>query len=129
MQPAAPTRPPRKRTIALPTFSSCESNPHARVPNPRKAALKLAQRTIRRYFLLVLTSIGAILASAGKCSRGSLTPFFPGRCGSPFFVTFTFFDGLQLGGTELKQARCKSKPTTITYYLLRIIHHGDDKNA
>ena len=105
MQPAAPASPPRKRTIAVPTCSSCQSNPLARVPKPRKAALKQAKRTIRRYFLWVLTSSGAIFASAVRYSRGSLRPPVCGCCASPFFVTFTFFYGVWLSGAP-HSSRC-----------------------
>jgi len=118
MQPAAPASPPRKRTIAVPTFSSCESNPLARVPKPRKAALKHAQRSIRKYFLLVLTSIGAILASAVKYSRGSLGPFFPGCCASPFFVTFTFFTAFGRWHRTQADALCRNLARLgITYFV------------
>jgi hypothetical protein len=77
--------------IALPTFSSCESNPQARVPKARQTELNPAQRTIRRYFLSVLTLGGAMLESTVKRPRGSVPPFFCGRCAAPFFVAPPFF--------------------------------------
>jgi hypothetical protein len=115
--------------IALLTFSSCESNPQARVPKPRKAALKPAQRAIRRYFLSALTWVGAMLASVVNCPRGSVTPFFCGRCAARFFVALPLFYDVQLCSTELQQMRREPKSSTLTNCLFRVIHHGDDRNA
>jgi hypothetical protein len=69
MQPAAPVSAARKKMIAQVELSAWESNPEARQPLARKAALRQTHKTIRRYFLSAFPAFGTRLPSPGKHSR------------------------------------------------------------
>jgi hypothetical protein len=95
MQPVPPTIAARKRRTAFWAFSSCESNPLARLPAPRKTALRQAQRIIRRYFPSLLAAAGTTLPGTEKCSPASVVSGLCGSCSFPFFVDFASFTTLR----------------------------------
>jgi hypothetical protein len=89
MQPAAPTSAAMNKRTAKVGLSSWESNPLARQPPARKAALRQAHKAIRRYFRSAFPlAAGDTSTSAGKCSCVSAGPGLFVRCAFPFFVVF-----------------------------------------
>lgn len=65
-----------------------ESTPQARLPAPRKPALRQAQSIIRRYFLSVFATVVAMPRSAGKRSGASAAADLRVWLPFTFFVDF-----------------------------------------
>jgi len=87
MQPAAQTSATMNKKTAQVGLSSWESNPLARQPPARKATLRKAHKTIRRYFRSAFPlAAEPTFTSAGKCSCVSVVPDLFVRCVFPFFV-------------------------------------------
>jgi hypothetical protein len=91
MQPPTPASAARKRRTAPVELSSPANNPQAKVPPARKAVLRPAQRSMRRYFPLDFGAVGSVSVPAGKSVPPAVAFSLSTRFLLPFFVGSTFF--------------------------------------